>query len=250
MQTVAAGVLSAHWGERRSQIITWQKLLKKTALCLEGNQPPLATMSHQLAQRNFLKHCTYKASMSILLQSCVGRGQRTTPTTLQDRKKVQCSSFLLLHRTLKCLFPQDGLKDSTSLTNVMTLFLHPYIFIGVCICWSRRPLTSSRFFSLQKRNSCANTQVRNVHHSIALTLSDYSQNCCVKLRQMLLVPPMALNAITAFMLEYVHTHDANRHTIPQLIWECLDKINIYPVDYQLSLQQNKVFQSKDRNSAK
>lgn len=133
---------------------------------------------------------------------------------------------------------------------VMTLFLHPYIFIGVCICWSRRPLTSSRFFSLQKRNSCANTQVRNVHHSIALTLSDCSQNCCVKLRQMLLVPPMALNAITAFMLEYVHTHDANRHTIPQLIWECLDKINIYPVDYQLSLQQNKVFQSKDRNSAK
>lgn len=69
-------------------------------------------------------HLQGKYVNPIAKNSCVGRGERTTPTTLQDRKKVQCSSFLLLHRTLKCLFPQDGLKDSTSLTNVMTLFLH------------------------------------------------------------------------------------------------------------------------------
>lgn len=37
MQTVAAGVLSAHWRERCRQITTWLQLLKKkAALCLEG----------------------------------------------------------------------------------------------------------------------------------------------------------------------------------------------------------------------
>lgn len=46
-------------------------------------------------------HLQGKYVNPIAKNSCVfiDRGERTTATTLQDRKKVQYSSFLLLHRT-------------------------------------------------------------------------------------------------------------------------------------------------------